>query len=166
MAPTAFLGTATPIPNRQSDVVRAMVRVRTWYTNFSLRYRIASVMTFSSRMTSPMAFWGFSVKTTCSNWKLDFSPPRVLLVTDTFVSICMSHSGSSGGRVVKLLACGARGPGFDSRPRHLDFQRLVISCFQVEIWLKDRLIDVNPQNNQPCLILRLLSAYSVGIVGI
>ena len=56
---------------------------------------------------------------------------------------------SSGGRVVKLLACGARRPGFDSRPRHLNFQRLVISCFQVEIWLKDRLIDVNPQNNQP-----------------
>ena len=48
------------------------------------------------------------------------------------------HGGSSGGRVVKLLACGARGPGFDSRPRHLNFQRLVISCFQVEIWLKDR----------------------------
>ena len=23
--------------------------------------------------------------------------------------------GSGGGRVVKLLACGARGPGFDSR---------------------------------------------------
>ena len=45
---------------------------------------------------------------------------------------------SSGGRVVKLLACGARGPGFDSPPRHLNFQRLVISCFQVEIWLKDR----------------------------
>ena len=45
---------------------------------------------------------------------------------------------SSGGQVVKLLACGARGPGFDSRPRHLNFQRLVISCFQVEIWLKDR----------------------------
>ena len=45
---------------------------------------------------------------------------------------------SSGGRVVKLLACGARGPGFDSRPRHLNFQRLVISCFQVEIWLKYR----------------------------
>ena len=57
--------------------------------------------------------------------------------------------GSSGGRVVKLLACGARGPVFDSRPRHLNFQRLVISCFQVEIWLKDRQIDVNPQNNQP-----------------
>ena len=33
---------------------------------------------------------------------------------------------------------GARGPVFDSRPRHLNFQRLVISCFQVEIWLKDR----------------------------
>ena len=51
--------------------------------------------------------------------------------------------------MVKLLACGARVPGFDSRPRHLNFQRLVISCFQVEIWLKDRWIDVNPQNNQP-----------------
>ena len=50
----------------------------------------------------------------------------------------IKHGRSSGGRVVKLLACGARGPGFDSRPRHLDFQRLVISCFQVEIWLKDR----------------------------
>ena len=49
-----------------------------------------------------------------------------------------NSKGSSAGRVVKLLACGARGPGFDSRPRHLNFQRLVISCFQVEIWLKDR----------------------------
>ena len=27
--------------------------------------------------------------------------------------------GSGGGRVVKLLACGARGPGFDS---HLNFR--------------------------------------------
>ena len=53
-------------------------------------------------------------------------------------TLFQSHSRSSGGRVVKLLACGARGPGFDSRPRHLNFQRLVISCFQVEIWLKNR----------------------------
>ena len=29
---------------------------------------------------------------------------------------------SSGGRVLKLLACGARGPGFDSPPRHLNFR--------------------------------------------
>ena len=29
---------------------------------------------------------------------------------------------SGGGRVVKLLACGARGPGFDSPPRHLNFR--------------------------------------------
>ena len=27
-----------------------------------------------------------------------------------------------GGWVVKLLACGARGPGFDSLPRHLNFR--------------------------------------------
>ena len=44
---------------------------------------------------------------------------------------------SSGDRVVKLMACGARGPGFDSRPCHLNFQRFFISCFQVEVWLKD-----------------------------
>ena len=92
---------------------------------------------------------------------------------------------SSGGVVVKLLACEARGPGSipglattiskigylllpgaavaewlsswlaeqENRgsipgPRHLNFQRLVISCFQVEIWPKDRYINVNPQNNQ------------------
>ena len=36
----------------------------------------------------------------------------------------MIRIGSGGGRVVKLLACGARGPGFDSRSRHLEFQRL------------------------------------------
>ena len=47
------------------------------------------------------------------------------------------------------MARGPRGPGFDSRPRHLNFQRLVISCFQVAIWLKNRWSDVNPQYNQP-----------------
>ena len=54
------------------------------------------------------------------------------------VSLCSSFmcTGSSGGRVVKLLTCGARGPRFDSRPHHLNFQRLVTSCFKVEIWLK------------------------------
>ena len=61
----------------------------------------------------------------------------------------MNILGSSGGRVVKLLACGARWPGFDSRPRHLNFQRLVISCFQIAIWLKYHWSDVNPQYNQP-----------------
>ena len=44
--------------------------------------------------------------------------------------------GSSGGRVVTLMACGTRGRGFGSRPCHFNFQRLVISCFQVVIWLK------------------------------
>ena len=47
------------------------------------------------------------------------------------------------------MARGRRGPGFDSRPRHLNFQRLVISCFQVAIRLKYRWSDVNPQYNQP-----------------
>ena len=30
--------------------------------------------------------------------------------------------GSSSGVVVKLLACGARGPGFDSQSRLYDFR--------------------------------------------
>ena len=30
--------------------------------------------------------------------------------------------GNGGGRVVELFACGARGPGFDSPPRHLNFR--------------------------------------------
>ena len=47
-----------------------------------------------------------------------------------FIGQTEKNGGSDGGRVVKVLACGARGPGFDSRPRHLNFQRLVISsCF-------------------------------------
>ena len=46
--------------------------------------------------------------------------------------------------MVELFACGARGPEFDSRYRRFD-----ISCFQVAIWPKYRLSDVNPQNNQP-----------------
>ena len=29
---------------------------------------------------------------------------------------------SGGGQVVKLLACGVRRPGFDSRSRHLNFR--------------------------------------------
>ena len=76
-------------------------------------------------------------------WARPFSHLEKIMQSDLYSSllqICKGSyiTGSSGGRVVKLLACGARGPGFDSRPRHLNFQRLVISCFQVEIWLKDR----------------------------
>ena len=49
-------------------------------------------------------------------------------ITCNDVSVLYITAGSSVGRVVKLLACGARGPGFDSRPRLLNFQRLVISA--------------------------------------
>ena len=31
-------------------------------------------------------------------------------------------AGSGGGRVVKLLVYGVRGPGFDTRSRHLNFR--------------------------------------------
>ena len=37
--------------------------------------------------------------------------------------IWVGRWGSGGGRVVKLLACRARGPGFDSRPCHSNFQK-------------------------------------------
>ena len=80
--------------------------------------------------------------------KLSTKAARIPNVTCAEMSKCPSSKfycyfhielfRSSGGRVVELLACGARGPGFDSRPRHSNFQRLVISCFQVEIWLKYR----------------------------
>ena len=73
----------------------------------------------------------------------------MLPVLSTTTYIYQFARRSSGGRVVKLLAFGAKGPGFDSRPRHLNFQRLVISCFQVAIWLKYRWSDVIPQYNQP-----------------
>ena len=43
---------------------------------------------------------------------------------------------SSSGVVVKLLTCGARGPGVWFLVSPLRFQRLIISCFQVAIWLK------------------------------
>ena len=66
----------------------------------------------------------------------------------------LNLQGAAVAKLVKLLACRARGPGFNSRPRHLNFQRLVISCFQVEMWLKDCKINVNPQNNQPTLHLQ------------
>ena len=79
-----------------------------------------------------------------------YVPCRIIWEDFIQIMFCLSvNRGSSGGRVVKLLACRARGPGFDSRPRHLNFQRLVISCFQVAIWLKYHWSDVNPQYNQP-----------------
>ena len=76
---------------------------------------------------------------------------KCVVYIGSFVLLCISKGpicieqntvGSSGDRVVKLLACGAKRPGFDSRPRHLNFQGLVISCFQVAMLLKYRWSDV------------------------
>ena len=48
--------------------------------------------------------------------------PWIELRTSLDTSILSFLSRSSAGAVVKLLACGARGPGFDSRSRSYDFR--------------------------------------------
>ena len=84
-----------------------------------------------------------------SETKRDSSIPRLPLVSDVnchanhkingkahkryrYIShLCifaLSH-GSIGGVVAKLLVCGERGPGFDSRSRRYDFRDL-LSCFK------------------------------------
>ena len=45
---------------------------------------------------------------------LSFKHPSILLF-----NLLLWHGG---GEVVKLLVCGARGPGFDSRSRRYDFR--------------------------------------------
>ena len=62
--------------------------------------------------------------------------------------------------MVKLLACGARGPG--SIPGlTATISETVNLRFQIAIWLKYRNSDVNPQNKQPTsLPLHCFGAYS------
>ena len=65
--------------------------------------------------------------------------------------------------MVKLLACGAKGPGFDSPPRHLNFRDwlylLLPSRDMAEIPLKR----VNPQYNQPTTNYRDVKLVVLGI---
>ena len=44
---------------------------------------------------------------------------EALTTVQVFKNYVKHKNWSSGGRVVKLLACRARGPGFDSRPHYL-----------------------------------------------
>ena len=56
---------------------------------------------------------------------------------------------SSGGVVVKILACGAVGPGFDSRPRRYDSEigYLLLPCRdRAERSLKRRKSSKQPTN--------------------
>ena len=55
---------------------------------------------------------------------------------------------SGGGRVVKLLACGARVPGFDSPHRHLNF-RDWLSPASKSLYGWNTASVVNPQYNHP-----------------
>ena len=65
----------------------------------------------------------------CSNFPCLISI-EVFAETQRFVNEFNIHVLSllmwiSNGVVVKLLACGARGPGFDSRSRRYDFRDLL-----------------------------------------
>ena len=84
--------------------------------------------------------WGICVTGSSSSERFigkNVTVIRCLVLTDAFMSqlaewlirntlsISLTDRpsrGSSGGRVVKLLACGARGQGFDSPPPHLNFR--------------------------------------------
>ena len=98
----------------------------------------------------------------CDDIKTSFTPEafgvKICRKLTTFiicllVTLCLScydkQQKSRDGVVVKLLANRARGLGVQFSVLTLWFQRLVtcISCFQVAIWLKYSLSDINPQNN-------------------
>ena len=55
--------------------------------------------------------------------------------------------GSGGGGVVKILACRAQGPGFDSRSRHFDFRDWVSPASKLQCDGKIVKATLNPQNN-------------------
>ena len=53
-----------------------------------------------------------------------------------FFGLFLFKSGSSGVAVVKLQACGKKGPGIEPRSPHYDIMHakiVCISCFQVAI---------------------------------
>ena len=69
-----------------------------------------------------------------------------------FTTTC--NMGSSGGRVVKLLACGARGPGFRFPASPLEFSEIgylmLKSSDMAEIPLKRHKSSIQPANQPIC----------------
>ena len=63
--------------------------------------------------------------------------------------LVLASKGSGGGRVVKLLTCGARGPGFDYRFRHLNFRDWLSPASMSRYGWNTAKSDVNPEYNQP-----------------
>ena len=72
----------------------------------------------------------------------------VELAKQRFARIPNKNPSSSCGVVVKLLACGARGLGFDSRSSRYD-SRVVVSCFQVAIDMDKRSLKRHKSSTQP-----------------
>ena len=83
----------------------------------------------------------FSVRHFSTNKKWAFVIPVGLTESDLvlflfhgwYVSLrrvhCYCRKRSGSGRVFKLMACGARGPEFDSRPRNLNLYTRGIQYF-------------------------------------
>ena len=93
------------------SMLLAPTRVRTPKTSLS-----ANLPTISGTLAHRSTAAGFDLATFRS---------RVLCATRYTMTCffpCSQRPWSGGGRVVKLLACGARGPRFDSPPRHLNFR--------------------------------------------
>ena len=57
------------------------------------------------------------IRTICQNFDKITFRNHIDILNSTYI-----HVGSSGGEVVKLLACGGRDLGFDSRYRRYDFR--------------------------------------------
>ena len=111
--------------NNIFSVIRGIFCMRISKISGSLRSPImisvyvCSVSTVQRSCRLPWKFQGCASFIYLLHLCITTEPPTYITVHANF-SECVKVRRSSGGGVVKLLACGARGPGFDSRPRHLN----------------------------------------------
>ena len=98
-----------------------------WQFTLSICSKISVVLGFGFGLESP-------IQPFCVRMKLKFVKTAQM---------------SSGDVVVKLLACGARGPEFDSRSRRLDFRDWLSPASKSRYGWNIAKCDVNLRINQP-----------------
>ena len=109
-------------------------RIRVDLDNIFAGYKAENVHICAMSCTVHPYFYSFCIRLKRIFHCIVFKSIKILLC----INLCV------------VLAFGARGLGFGSRPRHLNFQILVIiACFQVAIWVNYHWSDVNRQYNQP-----------------